>query len=105
MRHANAIPIPRSIWSTQRSGTATGLRSTVTELHPQVMAQLGLAPAVRELLRPFESRTGYLLCSTPALTSSPAFGMTNAGRATPVDIIAAARTTVAGAAIFTRRPG
>ncbi len=37
--------------------TATGLRSTVTELHPQVLARLGLTPAVRELLRQFESRT------------------------------------------------
>lgn len=38
--------------------TATGLRSTVTALHPQVLAQLGLTPAVRELLRQFESRSG-----------------------------------------------
>jgi two-component system NarL family sensor kinase len=38
--------------------TATALRSTVTELDPQVLAQLGLTPAVRELLRQFESRTG-----------------------------------------------
>jgi two-component system, NarL family, sensor kinase len=37
--------------------TAAGLRSTVTELHPQVLAQLGLTPAVRELLRQFESCT------------------------------------------------
>ena len=37
--------------------TATGLRSTVTELHPQVLAQLGLTPAVRELLKQFETRT------------------------------------------------
>ncbi|MGV9800925.1 sensor histidine kinase [Mycobacterium sp. NPDC003449] len=36
--------------------TAVGLRSTVTALHPQVLAQLGLAPAVRELLRQFENR-------------------------------------------------
>jgi two-component system NarL family sensor kinase len=36
--------------------TATALRSTVTELHPQVLAQLGLTPALRELLRQFESR-------------------------------------------------
>jgi two-component system NarL family sensor kinase len=36
--------------------TASGLRSTVTQLHPQVLAQLGLTPAVRELLRQFESR-------------------------------------------------
>lgn len=36
--------------------TATGLRSTVTELHPQVLAQLGLTAAVRELLRQFQNR-------------------------------------------------
>jgi two-component system NarL family sensor kinase len=36
--------------------TATGLRSTVTELHPQVLAQLGLAPALREMLKQFETR-------------------------------------------------
>lgn len=36
--------------------TAVGLRSTVTALHPQVLAQLGLTPAVRELLRQFENR-------------------------------------------------
>jgi two-component system NarL family sensor kinase len=37
--------------------TATGLRSTVTQLHPQVLAQLGLTPALRELLKQFEART------------------------------------------------
>jgi two-component system, NarL family, sensor kinase len=37
--------------------TATGLRSTVTELHPQVLAQLGLTSALREMVRQFESRT------------------------------------------------
>lgn len=36
--------------------TAAGLRSTVTALHPQVLAQLGLTPAVRELLRQYESQ-------------------------------------------------
>jgi two-component system NarL family sensor kinase len=36
--------------------TAAGLRSTVTALHPQVLAQLGLAPAIRELLRQTEKR-------------------------------------------------
>jgi two-component system, NarL family, sensor kinase len=36
--------------------TATGLRSTVTELHPQVLAQLGLTPALREMLKQFETR-------------------------------------------------
>lgn len=36
--------------------TAGELRSTVTALHPQVLAQLGLTPAVRELLRQYETR-------------------------------------------------
>jgi two-component system, NarL family, sensor kinase len=33
----------------------------VTELHPQVLAQLGLTPAVQELLRQFESRGNYVV--------------------------------------------
>jgi len=37
--------------------TATALRSTVTELHPQVLAQLGLTLALREMLKQFETRT------------------------------------------------
>jgi two-component system NarL family sensor kinase len=41
--------------------TAAALRSTVTELHPQVLAQLGLTAAVRELLRQFESRDHYVV--------------------------------------------
>jgi two-component system, NarL family, sensor kinase len=39
--------------------TAAALRSTVTELHPQVLAQLGLTPAVRELVRQFDTRGDY----------------------------------------------
>ncbi len=39
--------------------TAAGLRSTVTALHPQVLAQLGLTPGVRELLRQYESRGDF----------------------------------------------
>ena len=39
--------------------TAAALRSTVTELHPQVLAQLGLTPAVQELLRQFQTRGDY----------------------------------------------
>ena len=35
---------------------AAGLRSTVTELHPQVLAQLGLTAGVAELLRQFQTR-------------------------------------------------
>jgi two-component system NarL family sensor kinase len=41
--------------------TAAMLRSTVTELHPQVLAQLGLAAGIRELLRQLESRGDYLV--------------------------------------------
>jgi two-component system NarL family sensor kinase len=36
--------------------TAAGLRSTVTALHPQVLAQLGLTPGVRELVRQYQGR-------------------------------------------------
>jgi two-component system, NarL family, sensor kinase len=36
--------------------TATGLRSTVTELHPQVLAQLGVTAALREMVKQFETR-------------------------------------------------
>ncbi|MBX7449106.1 sensor histidine kinase [Mycolicibacterium sp. 3033] len=36
--------------------TAAGLRSTVSELHPQVLAQLGLTAGVRELLRQCQTR-------------------------------------------------
>lgn len=36
--------------------TAKGLRSTVTELHPQVLAQLGLTAGMREVLRQFQTR-------------------------------------------------
>jgi two-component system NarL family sensor kinase len=41
--------------------TAAALRSTVTELHPQVLAQLGLTEAIRELLRQFEARGDYVV--------------------------------------------
>jgi len=44
--------------------TAAALRSTVTELHPQVLAQLGLTPAIQELLRQFESRGNYTVKAT-----------------------------------------
>jgi two-component system NarL family sensor kinase len=41
--------------------TAAGLRSTVTALHPPVLAQLGLAPGVRELLRQYEARGDFII--------------------------------------------
>jgi two-component system NarL family sensor kinase len=41
--------------------TAAGLRSTVTELHPQVLAQLGLTAAVRELVRQHDIRGGCIV--------------------------------------------
>lgn len=55
-RERNPDPALDMVYSALQE-TATGLRSTVTQLHPQVLAQLGLTPAVRELLRQFESRT------------------------------------------------
>lgn len=39
--------------------TAAGLRSTVTALHPQVLAQLGLTPGVTELVRQCERRGDF----------------------------------------------
>ncbi|MGH3642509.1 MAG: sensor histidine kinase [Mycobacterium sp.] len=39
--------------------TAAGLRSTVTALHPQVLAQLGLTPGVTELMRQYEGRGDF----------------------------------------------
>lgn len=41
--------------------TAAGLRSTVTALHPQVLAQLGLTPGVTELVRQYEARGDYAI--------------------------------------------
>lgn len=41
--------------------TAVQLRSTVTSLHPQVLAQLGLSAALRELAKQFAQRGGYEL--------------------------------------------
>jgi two-component system, NarL family, sensor kinase len=41
--------------------TAAGLRTTVTALHPQVLAQLGLTPGVRELLRQYEGRGDFTI--------------------------------------------
>ena len=41
--------------------TAAGLRSTVTALHPQVLAQLGLTPGIRELVRQYGSRGDFVI--------------------------------------------
>jgi two-component system NarL family sensor kinase len=41
--------------------TAAGLRSTVTALHPQVLAQLGLTPGVTELVRQYEGRADFVI--------------------------------------------
>ncbi|CAJ1494443.1 sensor histidine kinase [[Mycobacterium] burgundiense] len=40
--------------------TAAGMRSTVTALHPQVLAQLGLTEAIRELVRQYDSRGDFI---------------------------------------------
>ncbi|SRX79326.1 sensor histidine kinase [Mycolicibacterium parafortuitum] len=57
-RERNPDPALDAVYAALQE-TAAGLRSTVTELHPQVLAQLGLTAGVRELLRQFQSR--YLL--------------------------------------------
>ncbi|MCV7152863.1 sensor histidine kinase [Mycolicibacterium pyrenivorans] len=54
-RDRNPDPALDRVYAALRE-TATGLRSTVTELHPQVLAQLGLTAGIRELLRQFQSR-------------------------------------------------
>ncbi|MDV3129909.1 sensor histidine kinase [Mycobacterium sp. 21AC1] len=41
--------------------TAAGMRSTVTALHPQVLAQLGLTEAIRELVRQYDSRGDFIV--------------------------------------------
>jgi signal transduction histidine kinase len=84
---------------------ATGLRSTVTELHPQVLAQLGLTPGGARTVAAVRVPHRLSCARLQRSRARPALGMKNAGRATLVDITAGARTAVAGAAIFTRRPG
>jgi two-component system, NarL family, sensor kinase len=59
-RERNPDPALDMVYAALRE-TATGLRSTVTQLHPQVLAQLGLTPAVRELVRQFESRNDLIV--------------------------------------------
>ena len=54
-RERNPDPALDSVYAALQE-TAAGLRSTVTRLHPQVLAQLGLTAGVRELLRQFQSR-------------------------------------------------
>lgn len=39
--------------------SAAGLRSTLSALHPHLLAQLGLAPALRELLRQYEMYSDF----------------------------------------------
>ena len=56
VRERNPDPALDTVYAALQE-TATGLRSTVTQLHSQVLAQLGLTPAVRELVKQFESRT------------------------------------------------
>jgi two-component system, NarL family, sensor kinase len=57
VRERNPDPALEHVYAALQE-TAKGLRSTVTELHPQVLAQLGLTEGVRELLRQYEARSG-----------------------------------------------
>jgi two-component system NarL family sensor kinase len=55
VRERNPDPTLDAVYSALND-TAAGLRSTVTALHPQVLAQLGLTEGLRELLRQAEAR-------------------------------------------------
>ncbi len=55
IRERNSDPALDIVYTALQE-TGSGLRSTVTQLHPQVLAQLGLTAGIRELLRQFESR-------------------------------------------------
>ncbi len=57
VRERNPDPALEHVYAALQE-TAKGLRSTVTELHPQVLAQLGLTEGVRELVRQYEARSG-----------------------------------------------
>lgn len=54
-RERNPDPALDAVYAALQE-TADGLRATVTELHPQVLAQLGLTAGIRELLRQLQSR-------------------------------------------------
>ena len=57
---ASGTPIPRWTWSTRHCRKPRpACVPTVTQLHPQVLAQLGLTPALREMLKQFESRARH----------------------------------------------
>ncbi len=51
--------------------TATQLRGTVTALHPQVLAELGLTAGLRELLRQFQSPDRFTVESELAEVGRP----------------------------------
>ena len=55
LRERRADPELETLEATLRQ-TATQLRGTVSALHPQTLAELGLTSALRELLRDFEQR-------------------------------------------------
>ena len=52
--------------------TAKQLRSTVTALHPQVLAQLGLTAATRELVRQYAERADFEIVAELAEVGRPA---------------------------------
>jgi two-component system NarL family sensor kinase len=70
IRERNDDPALESVHAALQQ-TAAALRSTVTELHPQVLAQLGLTPAVQELLRQFETRGDYTVVADLQDTGKP----------------------------------
>jgi two-component system, NarL family, sensor kinase len=98
-RHADpALDVVR----TALHEAAAGLRSTVTELHPQVLAQLGLTPAVQELVRQYDSRGNCMIEAQLEDVGRPSSQslLYRAARELLANILKHAQATVVNIALF-----
>ncbi|MUM18123.1 histidine kinase [Mycobacterium sp. CBMA271] len=64
-------PVLRAVHSSLRD-TATELRGAVSSLHPQVLAELGLTAAIRELARQYTARGSVVVAELQDVGSPPA---------------------------------
>ena len=85
--------------------TATGLRSTVTALHPQVLAQLGLTPGMRELVRQYDIRGDFVITADLEDVGRPAAQalLYRAARELLANVGKHARATAVTVRLFRRR--
>lgn len=60
-RRDDSVGLPDVVYTKFGFLLWSAVATTVTELHPQVLAQLGLIPAIRELLQQSESRGDYVI--------------------------------------------